>query len=75
MREASAEAEAGYEAVEAAGVEDFGADFEIPAEILFLFVEEGYVQLGFNLVTLLHRFLRRASRSDAALARGHVSVI
>lgn len=68
MREASAKAEAGDEAVEAVGVEKIGGDREVLLEVCPLFLGERSGQFGLEVVLLLCELLYPAARSDGALA-------
>lgn len=66
--EASAEAEAGGEAVEAVGVENVGAEREVLLEVRPLFLGERLVQFGLEAALFLHQLFHAAARTDGALA-------
>ena len=68
MGEASAEAEAGDEAVEAVGVEKVGGDREVLLKDFPLFLGERILQLGIKVAMLLRKLLDFAARTDGSLA-------
>ena len=66
--EASAEAEAGDETVEAVGVEKVCGDREVLLKDFPLFLVERIFQLGIKVALFLHELPDFAVRSDGALA-------
>ena len=68
VREASAEAEACDEAVEAVGVEKVGGDGEVLFEGFSLLLGERFVQFGLKVALFLHKRLDLAVRTYGALA-------
>lgn len=68
MREACAEAEAGDETVETAGVKKVGGDREVLLEVRPLFLGERLGQLGLEIALFLHQLFHTAARADGALA-------
>ena len=73
--EASAETEAGGEAVEAVGVEKISADREVLLKDFPLFLSERILQLGIKVAMLLRKLLDFAAWTDGALTGREISIV